>query len=33
MGYDRASRKPIGKWLPEKGAKTKAKTDVTVGIA
>jgi len=28
--YDRASRKPIGKWLPGKGAKTKAKTGVTV---
>ena len=31
--YDRRSRKPINKWYPEKGANTKAKTDVTVVIA
>jgi len=31
--YDRASKKPVNKWYPEKGAKTKAKTDVTVVIA
>lgn len=31
--YDRASKKPVNKWYPEKGAKTKAKSDVTVVIA
>ena len=31
--YDRRSGKPINKWYPEKGANTKAKTDVTVVIA
>lgn len=31
--YDRASKKPVNKWYPEKGAKTKAKIDVTVVIA
>jgi len=31
--YDRASKKPVNKWYPEKGAMTKAKTDVTVVIA
>ena len=28
--YDRVSKKPVNKWSPEKGANTKAKTDVTV---
>jgi len=31
--YDRASKKPVNKGYPEKGANTKAKTDVTVVIA
>lgn len=31
--YDRASKKPVNKWYPEKGANTKAKTDVTVVTA
>lgn len=31
--YDRASKKPVNKWYSEKGANTKAKTDVTMVTA